>query len=297
MSFSGFHRLVFMLFATSLGVGEAAQQGDARPEADARAEGEKPPEQPRFGRDRLAGAFSVADTLVYSPKVARELGVKPEDRRAIVKAVDEASVRGTSLRARLMDAQTWVANGTAQQEVLDRARAAVDAMEAKKGEAVRSRLSRSQYRRLLGITVQRYGYRSLTMPEVAAAVELSDEQDDAIRTILAARESERSALIAQSLERIKPAEQRRYDHILKKELAHQPTSPEEQAFMIAWFKAKDDRLKLSEKFEDETDARLFKVLARYQQKRFRALVGEIIETEGPIAETSASKDEKPNEPR
>jgi len=270
----------------------ARQEGErrgpeARSEVEAQAEA-RPAERPIFGRDRLSEVTSIADLVIYSPKVAEELKLSPEDRKAIVDAVSESAPNMTPLRNRLRSANSWVANGLGKREALDQAKGAVEDAEAKRAEVVRARLSRSQYRRLLQIAIQQKGYRSLTTPDVASAVELAPEQEQAIRAILVEREAERAALVERAQGRIDPAAERRYESILQKERAQRPLTDDEKDFMRRWFDAKEERARHMEKFEDQIDSRIFNVLNRYQKGRFRALVGDLVETEGPASKSPAA---------
>lgn len=246
---------------------------------------------PIFGRRRLDEVVSVADLAVRSPKVAEELGLTPTDVRTLADALASASPNMTSLQNRLRNARSWVAGGTAGPNTLDRARTALEEAESKRADVIRARVSPKQFRRLLQIAAQQRGYRSLTMPVVADSVELSPEQRGLIRTILDAREAERSAIVQEALARIKPGDQGRYERVLDDERAGRPIDDGDRAFMKSWFEAKARRAARIEAFEDETDSRIFNVLTRYQKKRFLALVGDLVETEGPASGASASATE------
>lgn len=269
---------------------ESSEHGKSESEVEAKTERDsETPKRPIIGRNRLIDVQSIGD-LFNAPKVAEELKLTPKAHKAIIDAVSGSTPNMTTLRNRLRNASSWMSNGTGTQETLDQARAALEAAEARRADAIRTRLSRAQYKRLLQIAIQQHGYRALATPDVAAAVGLSLEQEQLIQAILENRQSERAAFVQRLQDRTPPAEEQRYKRILQKELSHQETTADEKAFMKKWFAAKDERLKQVEKFEDKIDSRIFSVLRRYQKNRFYNLLGEPVEVEGPREKASASKD-------
>ncbi len=231
--------------------------------------------RPIVGRDRL-NDVSIAG-LSMSPAVRADLKLTPERIRAISEAVDAAAPDIHKLKNRRRNVFNWVRQRRANQDELDRADLALRRAEGARDAAVRAHLSEPEYRRLFGIAVQRQGIRSLTWPEVAEAVGLLPDDAKEVRAILADREPRRAELIQQLNAEIPPADLFRYERIVRQYINKEPITAGDERWTVTWWDRRRKHGAKVEAFEDEIDAKLFRVLGLIQKKRFQALMGDPID--------------------
>ncbi|WZP00913.1 hypothetical protein EP7_002572 [Isosphaeraceae bacterium EP7] len=254
-------------------------QAQERSLSEARTRATDPAKATSTQTKSAAHKFDKTETsipsLLSSEVVKREIGISQQQEMAIDTISNLYGRQFPELGMRLRNASDPEEKAIVEAQIAE--------FQAELDDAIYTKLSRPQARRLTQIVAQNAGLRALTNPQVASAVGLSPFQQEAIVFALQRFDAEEQVMRAQFQER---------DSTDRAKIAH-----DDYESLAAFSRNKDrlDRIKTLnrsiQQARSKADREILKVMTKRQEKRFQQLLGRpVIEgDEGGAADQAGNR--------